>query len=145
MNGEQRLRSALRFSIAALCGVVIMAAALGLLLTGLLPETPLPDPTGSARCVAQAGAILTGADTDGSAAPDGTCRVTLTYAASAGGNSSSVTVNAVSAEQIVNLAPQNTAGWRFYWLLDGELWDGTVTDGMSLNGRWVPVYEVTVY
>ena len=42
MNGEQRLRSALRFSIAALCGVVIMAAALGLLLTGLLPETPLP-------------------------------------------------------------------------------------------------------
>ena len=56
------------------------------------------------------------------------------------------TVDARSADAINALTPQNTDGYNFYWLLDGEKWDGRTTrDGMSLVGAWIPVYVIQVY
>ena len=79
------------------------------------------------------------AQNDGSGAS-----VTLIYSATPGGSVIERRVG-VSADRINSAAPQDTDGYRFYWLLDGQIWDGTMAEGMTLRGTWVPIYEITVY
>ena len=72
--------------------------------------------------------------------------VVVHYATTPTGNRVRRSVQVSSAAELKNLTPQETAGYHFYWMLDGEEWDGkTLTEGMTLTGQWVPVYQITVY
>ena len=130
----------IRFLLCAAAGILTLLAAL--LLTGALYGRPVaqPDPAPAGGRIRAAAEAIAGTE-DGPR-----ITVTLDYATAPGGKRVQRSIQVSSAAELKNQTPQETAGYHFYWLLDGEEWNGrTLTEGMTLTGQWVPVYQITVY
>ena len=72
--------------------------------------------------------------------------VTVSYSTTPTGSLVQRQMSFSSPQDLLALTPENVSGYHFYWMADGQRWDGkALQEGSTYTGQWVPVYEITVY